>query len=116
MDKDYFLNELGSLVHDKCSKNLADNIMAIVPFIAEAMPTIHAIPIEKVKALVEQLNEEREYAYANFEEYKESVLGIEADELPEDEFRYGVERCMQLLNKLIAESEVDNGNAKPDQD
>ena len=73
--------------------------------IVKDVPTIHAIPVDKVKAVVEQLDEEREFAYADFEEYKVSVLGIEADELPDDEFRYGVERCMQLLNKLIAESE-----------
>ena len=69
----------------------------------EYAPTIHAIPLDKVKALIHQLNEEKELAYADFDEYKASVLGIEADELPEDEYRYGIERCLQLLNRLIAE-------------
>lgn len=79
-------------------------------FNLESINTPTTISIYKVKALIHQLNEEKELAYADFDEYKASVLGIEADELPDDEYRYGIERCLQLLNKLIAESEAEDGN------
>lgn len=74
-------------------------------FNLDSMNTPTTISINRIKALIHQLNDEKEYAYADFDEYKVSVLGIEADELPEDEYRYGIERCLQLLNRLIAESE-----------
>lgn len=49
--------------------------------------------------------DEKDFAYADFEQYKEEVLNAESDELPDDDFRYGMERCLEILDKLIAESE-----------
>ena len=68
-------------------------------------PTVSAIPLEKVKTLIKRLEDEKECAYADFDDYKRYVLEVDTDELPEDEYRYGIERCLRLLNKLIAESE-----------
>ena len=60
--------------------------------------------IEDIKA---EINEEKECAYADFERYKVEYLGIDPeyveDELPNDDFRYGMERCLEIIDKHIAE-------------
>ena len=60
----------------------------------------------KIKA---KLIEEKECAYADFERYKVEYLGQDwsdvYDSLPQDDFRYGLERCIEIINKYIAESE-----------
>lgn len=47
--------------------------------------------------------EEKECAYADFEQYKVEYLGVDAeyaeDELPYDDFRYGMERCIDIIDK-----------------
>lgn len=71
-------------------------------------PTFKAIPIYKLKILVDKLQNEKDYAYANFDEYKVNVLGCEdTDELPDDDYRFGLNRAIALLEVLIAESEVE---------
>lgn len=64
-----------------------------------------AIQLDRIKQAREQIIEEKDFAYADFERYKEEVLCVEPDELPDDDFRYGMERCLEILDKLIAESE-----------
>lgn len=62
--------------------------------------------LDKIKKAMEQIIDEKDFAYADFDEYKREVLGVEdADDLPDDDFRYGMGRCLDILNKLIAESE-----------
>lgn len=60
----------------------------------------------KIKA---KLIEEKECAYADFERYKVEYLGQDwsdvYDSLPQDDFRYGMERCIDIINKYMAESE-----------
>lgn len=51
--------------------------------------------LEKIKA---SIKEEADYAYADFEKYKEDVLGAELDELPDDDFRYGLNRAVEIIN------------------
>lgn len=58
-------------------------------------------PINMLKELREEIAEEAELAYADFDAYKESVLETEADDLPNDDFRYGMERCMVIINNTI---------------
>ncbi len=71
-------------------------------------PTFKAVPIYKLKSLVNKLQDEKDYAYANFDEYKIDVLGCEdVDELPNDDYRFGLNRAIALLEVLIAESEVE---------
>ena len=60
----------------------------------------------KIKA---KLIEEKECAYADFERYKVEYLGQDwsdvYDSLPQDDFRYGMERCIEIIDKYKAESE-----------
>lgn len=74
----------------------------------KSAPTVKAVPINKLRNLVNKLQDEKNYAYANFEEYKINVLGCEdTDELPDDDYRFGLNRAIALLEVLIAESEVE---------
>lgn len=58
--------------------------------------------LEKIKT---EILDEAEYAYADFDRYKEDILHAEPDELPDDDFRYGLERAVEIINKYKAESE-----------
>ena len=62
--------------------------------------------LDKIRA---EIIEEKDFAYADFEQYKVDYLGVDAeyveDELPQDDFRYGMERCIDILNKYKAERE-----------
>ena len=51
----------------------------------------------KIDLVVQQLREEAEYAYADFDKYKAETLGADADELPDDDFRYGLERAIEVI-------------------
>lgn len=57
----------------------------------------------------DEIIEEKDYAYADFEQYKVDYLGVDAeyveDELPQDDFRYGMERALEIIDKYKAESE-----------
>lgn len=69
-------------------------------------PTVKAVSIDKLKNLVDKLQDEKDYAYANFDEYKIDVLGCEnVDDLPNDDYRFGLNRAIELVQLLIAESE-----------
>lgn len=61
---------------------------------------------DKIRA---EILEEKECAYADFEQYKAEYLGQDwedvYDSLPQDDFRYGMERCIEIINKYRAESE-----------
>jgi hypothetical protein len=54
--------------------------------------------LDKIKA---EILEEKEYAYADFEKYAVEYL----DQEYEDDFRYGMERCLDIIDKNSAESE-----------
>lgn len=58
----------------------------------------------------EEIEEEKECAYADFERYKVEYLGQDwedvCDSLPQDDFRYGMERCIEIINKYRTESEA----------
>lgn len=57
---------------------------------------IKADVLDEIKA---EILDEAEYAYADFDEYKEDILYAESDELPDDDFRYGLERAVEIINK-----------------
>ena len=46
-----------------------------------------------------EIIDEKDFAYADFERYKEEVLGVEPDELPDDDFRFGMERAIEIIDK-----------------
>lgn len=52
--------------------------------------------IEKIRS---RILYEAEYAYADFDQYKEDILYAEPDELPDDDFRYGMERAVEIIDK-----------------
>lgn len=60
--------------------------------------------LEKIKA---EIFVEKKYAYANFEAYKVDFLGQDEedalDSLPQDDFRYGMERALEIINKYKTE-------------
>ena len=62
--------------------------------------------LDKIRA---EILEEKECAYADFERYKVEYLGQDPedvlDSLPQDDFRYGMERAIEIIDKYKAESE-----------
>ena len=58
--------------------------------------------LDKIRA---EIDEEADYAYADFDRYKEDILHAESDELPDDDFRYGLRRAIEIIDKYKAESE-----------
>ena len=62
--------------------------------------------LDKIRA---EILEEKECAYADFERYKVEYLGQDweyaLDSLPQDDFRYGMERAIELIDKYRAEME-----------
>ena len=49
--------------------------------------------------IIKEIEDEAEYAYADFNEYKYDILHSEPDELPNDDFRYGMRRAIEIINK-----------------
>ncbi len=56
--------------------------------------------LDKIRA---KIIEEKECAYADFDKYKVDYLEVDSryveDELPYDDFRYGMERCIEIIDK-----------------
>lgn len=65
--------------------------------------------LERLDKIRAEILEEKEFAYADFERYKVECLGQDwedaLDSLPQDDFRYGMERAIELIDKYKAESE-----------
>lgn len=53
--------------------------------------------LETLKKIKEQIIDEADYAYSDFEDYKQCVLDVEADELPNDDFRFGMYRALEII-------------------
>jgi hypothetical protein len=64
--------------------------------------------LDKIKA---EILDEAEYAYADFDKYKEDILHAESDELPDDDFRYGLERGVEIINKYRLPSVIPSYNS-----
>lgn len=54
--------------------------------------------LDKIRA---EIIDEKDFAYADFERYKEEVLGAEPDELPDDDFRFGMERAIEIIDRYM---------------
>ena len=78
--------------------NCYDSIMAII----ESMESEDVL--DKIRT---EIIEEKECAYADFDKYKVDYLGVDSryveDELPYDDFRYGMERCIEIIDMYKAE-------------
>ncbi len=63
----------------------------------------------KLDKIGAEILEEKECAYADFERYKVEDVGRDQedvlDSLPQDDFRYGMERAIEIIDKHKAESE-----------
>ena len=71
--------------------------------IANGIPTVDAIPMSVIDEIKAEIIDEAEFAYADFDRYKEEVLCVESDELPDDDFRYGLERAFEIINRKVKE-------------
>lgn len=101
---DDFKNRISS--YDKEYRFSQEEVLNILERYEIKHKSVKAIPLDKIKQAMEQIIDEKDFAYADFDEYKIEVLGVEdADDLPDDDFRYGMGRCLEILNVLIAESE-----------
>lgn len=67
------------------------------------------IPVSLLDKVRAEILEEKECAYADFERYKVEYLGQDWDDvydnLPQDDFRYGMERCIDIIDKYKAEED-----------
>ena len=71
---------------------------------------IHALDVvDAIEDIKAEIIEEKDFAYADFEQYKVDILGVDSeyveDELPYDDFRYGMERCIDIIRKHMGVSE-----------
>lgn len=75
----------------------------------EAIEKAYNMGVSEQKTILDNIKaeilDEAEYAYADFDRYKEDILYAEPDELPDDDFRYGLERAVEIINKYKIESE-----------
>lgn len=69
----------------------------------------NVVPMSVLDRIKAEIVEEKECAYADFERYKVEYLGQDwedvLDSLPQDDFRYGMERAIDIINKYKSESE-----------
>ena len=77
--------------------------IATIEMLRDWQDEVKAIPLDKVKQAMTQILDEKDFAYADFERYKEEVLHVEPDELPDDDFRYGLERAIEVLKAVAKE-------------
>lgn len=60
--------------------------------------------LDSYDKIIEQIKDEAEYAYADFDRYKEDILYAEPDELPDDDFRYGLRRAIEIIREVLYET------------
>ena len=93
-DRDWDVNPIY-----KIDENEARNII-------EGIEAVKSDVFDKIRA---DILEEKECAYADFERYKVEYLGQDwedaLDSLPQDDYRYGMERCIEIIDKYKTKSE-----------
>lgn len=79
---------------DECECNPLES------YIRNGTPLEQEPILDKIRA---EIVEEKEHAYADFERYKVEYLGQDwedaLDSLPQDDFRYGMERAIEIIDK-----------------
>ena len=67
------------------------------------------LPMSVIEEIKAEIAEEKDCAYADFERYKVEYLGQDwedvLDSLPIDDYRYGMVRCLEIINKHISGKE-----------
>ena len=108
--QEWFNGQIGKK-YDSTEKAKCDSIGVIASVLMDISKSLAIIADKaadkeattKIDLVVRQLREEAEYAYADFDEYKAETLGADADELPDDEFRYGLERAIEVIKAAVKE-------------
>lgn len=96
-----FLYERLDIINDD---ELYDIFSRIIDDMYNELPFVEQEPmLNKIRA---EILDEAEYAYADFDKYKDDILHAEPDELPDDDFRFGMKRAVEIINKYRAESEI----------
>ena len=85
----------------KSEKVNCENLAALI---------ISGIPLDSViEAIKAEIKDEAEFAYADFERYKVEYLGQDwedaYDSLPQDDYRYGMRRALEIICKHISGKE-----------
>lgn len=86
------------------SLDIAIKALEQEPFINKPCVSIGVCHEDKIKVLAKirtEIIDEKDFAYADFDRYKEEVLGVEPDELPDDDFRFGMERAIEIIDKYM---------------
>ena len=81
------------IIHDHGEVGIHMSAEKLLEAIQDSIPLDHVF-----NTIKDGIKEEADYAYADFEQYKADVLNAEADELPDDDFRYGMERAIEIIN------------------
>lgn len=103
MGRPILTHEIG-LLADEIKENAKADFLALC---ADEEKTIVANDVlDKIRA---EILEEKGCAYADFERYKVEYLGQSCqeayDSLPDDDFRYGMERAIEIIDKYRGERE-----------
>ena len=97
IDENVFTRLFGNGVEDYAIVN--DDLFSIAKSIRLCTPLIKVI---------NQIEDEKDFAYADFERYKVECLGQDwedaYDGLPDDDFRYGMERALDIICEHIKEN------------
>ena len=89
----YESNGYEGYVQSQCLEN-ADEHRQLAKWLKELQA--HRYAWAKLR---EDIKDESDFAYADFDEYKYEVLGVdEVDDLPNDDYRYGMERALELID------------------
>jgi hypothetical protein len=102
----WWVNHLFNVAKEKaCNNHNFDDAQEIQSAQDKIIKALEQEPIlDKIRA---EIIEEKDFAYADFEQYKVDCLGVDAeyaeDELPQDDFRYGMERAIEIIDKYKAE-------------
>ena len=80
-------------------------LLSVLQALAVAFEALkQADVLDKIRA---EILEEKKHAYADFERYKVEYLGQDwedaLDSLPQDDFRYGMERAVEIIDKYTTE-------------
>ena len=81
----------------------------IEKFVKNLAPATPQLKIGQFNDVFERITNEilveAGFAYADFDEYKKYILHIDPDDLPDDDFRYGLRRAAEIINKHKAKIE-----------
>ncbi len=105
MAKEAFKQDYGDLSEEDDDyieeKALLDSYCQGVEDVLKNLKNLEQEPVlDKIRA---EMFEEKEHAYANFEAYKIDYLMQDEEDvlnsLPQDDFRYGLERAIEIIDK-----------------